>query len=49
MPQTQTWKGEEISVVFLAHFEKADYGVPHLSHLVGNDKPDDRVRIYFWG
>lgn len=29
MPQIRTWEGEEVTVVFEASFEKADYGVPH--------------------
>lgn len=28
MSQTRTWEGEEVTVVFEASFEKADYGVP---------------------
>lgn len=28
MSQTRTWEGEEVTIVFEASFEKADYGVP---------------------
>ena len=28
MSQTRTWEVEEVTVVFEASFEKADYGVP---------------------
>ena len=29
MTQIRTWEGEEVTVVFEASLEKADYGVPH--------------------